>query len=218
MVSFPSRLPFAAFLQYSPRGTTPTSLQSKNVTLAIKRDGFVGGVRVIDFATRRIREERANYPFLASYFNDSVTLIPAPRSSPQKDPNALWPALRICQSLKNEGCSGRVLPCLKRIKQVTKYATAGAGQRPDPAAHYESIEVDTSGVLTSPNSLTIVDDVITRGSTFLALFQRLREAFPEAEIRCFAIVRTMSGVEVDRIMSPVEGIISFSGTHLFRQP
>jgi hypothetical protein len=218
MASFPSKLPFAAFLQYSPRGTSTTSLQSKDVTLAIKRDGFLGGVRVIDFAARRIREERANYPFLSGYLNGSVTLVPAPRSSPQKDPRALWPALRISQSLKDEGCGGQILPCLKRIKPVTKSATAGSGQRPDPDMHYQSFEVDTQAGLRPPASITVVDDVITRGSTLLAMFQRLAEAFPHAQIRCFAVVRTMSGVEVDQIMSPVEGIVSFSGTHLLRQP
>src|SRR5262249_31733803 len=140
MPTFPSKLPFAAFLQYSPRGTTPTSLQSKNVTLAIKRDGFIGRVRVIDFAARRIREERINYPFLNAYLNGSVTVVPAPRSSPQKDPRALWPALRICQSLENEGCAGNVLACLQRIKPVMKSSTAGASRRPNPDTHYGSID------------------------------------------------------------------------------
>ena len=53
---------------------------------------------------------------------------------------------------------------------------------------------------------------------FLAMHQRLSEAFPQTEIRCFAVVRTMSGVEVDQIMSPIEGTISFDGTNLQRRP
>ena len=117
-----------------------------------------------------------------------------------------------------ERCAGSVLPFLKRTKPTTKSATAGVGQRPAPEAHYESIEVDHQGILTAATSITIVDDVITRGSTFLAMYQRLAEAFPQAEIRCFAGVRTMSGVEVDQIMSPVEGVITFTGTYLLRQP
>ena len=72
--------------------------------------------------------------------------------------------------------------------------------------------------MTTPTSITIVDDVVTRGSTFLAMHQRLAEAFPLAEIRCFAVVRTMSGIEVDQIMSPVEGLISFDGVSLQRRP
>jgi hypothetical protein len=218
MATFPSRLPYAAFLQYSPRGSQPTSVLSKDVTLAIKRDGYLRGLRMIEFAAKRIREEQGNYPVLGSYFGPSVTLVPAPRSSPLSDPRALWPALRICQSLKAEGCAENVLPCLKRVKPTTKSATAGSGNRPDPAAHYESFEVEKQGTLVPPTSITIVDDVITRGSTFLAMYQRLSEAFPKAEIRCFAVVRTMSGVEVDPILSPVEGTISFDGTNLQRRP
>src|SRR5512135_2699746 len=218
MATFPSNLSFAAFLQYSPRGTSALSKHSKDVTLAIKRDGFIRGHRVIDFAARRIREERANYPFLSAYLNGSVTLIPAPRSSPVKDPRALWPALRICQSLKGEGCAARVFPCLKRVKPVTKSATAGSAERPGPDVHYESLAVEPQATLRPPATITLVDDVITRGSTFLVMYQRLAEAFPQAEIRCFAVVRTMNGVEVDSIMSPVEGLILFDGTNFQRRP
>jgi hypothetical protein len=213
-----ARLPYSAFLQYSPRGTSSTSKQSKDVTLAIKADRFIRGHRMIDFTARRKREERANYLFLASSIDGSATLVPAPRSSPQKDPKALWPARRICQSLRAEGCAAAVLPCLKRIQSVTKSATAGSGQRPDPDAHYASLEVEKQGILVPPMSITVVDDVITRGSTFLAMYQRLAQAFPQAEIRCFAVVRTMSGVEVDQIMSPIEVIISFDGLNLQRRP
>jgi adenine/guanine phosphoribosyltransferase-like PRPP-binding protein len=101
---------------------------------------------------------------------------------------------------------------------VTKSATAGSGQRPDPDAHYESLEVDQQAMLRPPATITIVDDVITRGSTFLAMYQRLSEAFPQAKIQCFAVVRTMSSVEVDQIMSSIKGLISYDGTSLHRRP
>ena len=217
MATFPSRLPYAAFLQYSPRGTSAISKHSKDVTLAIKADRFIRGHRVIDFAARRIREERANYPFLSAYFNGSVTLVPAPRSSPVKDPKALWPALRICQSLKAEGCAAAVLPCLKRVKPVTKSATAGSASGRTPTRIMEASRSSSRRRfgLRRPSPCR---RLITRGSTFLAMYQRLAEAFPQAEIRCFAIVRTMSGVEVDPIMSPVEGLILFDGTNPRRRP
>src|SRR3954447_21123790 len=159
MATFPSSLPYGAFLQYSPRGSTATSKHSKDVTLAIKADRFIRGHRVIDFAARRIHEERDNYPFLASYFGGTVTLVPAPRSSPLKDPKALWPALRICKSLVAEGCAAGLRACLKRVKPVTKSATAGSGQRPGPDVHYESFEVDPQAMLPAPTTITLVDDV-----------------------------------------------------------
>ena len=58
------------------------------------------------------------------------------------------------------GCPAQ---CLKWVKPVTKSANAGSGQRLDPDAHYESLNVDP-------------------------------------------------------IMSPVEGLISFDGTNLQRLP
>jgi hypothetical protein len=66
--------------------------------------------------------------------------------------------------------------------------------------------------------LVIVDDVVTRGATFLACEARLREAFPSVPISCFAVVRTMSGVEVDSPIAPASGKITYRGGHLHREP
>ena len=62
------------------------------MTLAIKQDSYLRGFRMIEYVAKRIREEQGSYPFLGSYFGSSVTLVPAPLSSPLKDPRALWPA------------------------------------------------------------------------------------------------------------------------------
>jgi hypothetical protein len=168
-------------LQYSPRGTSAISKHSKDVTLAIKRNSFIRGHRVIDFAARRIREERANYPFLSAYFNGSVTLVPAPRSSPVKDPKALWPALRICQSLKAEGCAAAVLPCLKRVKPVTKSASAGSAQRPDPDAHYESGSSGGSARRRmSPYSSIVMSRKPPRSGFLISSVMTNRVAFPHS--------------------------------------
>jgi hypothetical protein len=63
-----------------------------------------------------------------------------------------------------------------------------------------------------------VDDVVTRGSSFVGLVPRLQEAFPGIEIRCFALVRTISTGEIDRILDPVEGVISYDGSEFRRHP
>ena len=100
------------------------------------------------------------------------------------------------------------------MKRGRRIGRRGACRRPDPDAHYESLEVDQQAMLRPPATISFVVDVITRGSTFLSIYQRLAEAFPQAEILFFAAVRTMSGIDVDPIMSPVEGLISFDGTNL----
>ncbi|HKI17348.1 MAG TPA: hypothetical protein VKA15_05690 [Isosphaeraceae bacterium] len=67
-------------------------------------------------------------------------------------------------------------------------------------------------------AITLIDDVITRGSSFVGLVPRPQEAFPGIEIRCFALVRTMSAGEVDRILDPVEGTITYDRSELRRHP
>lgn len=46
----------------------------------------------------------------------------------------------------------------------------------------------------------LVNDVVTHGATFLA---RVLEAFPRSAVACFAVLRAMSGVELDAIIDPV---------------
>jgi hypothetical protein len=60
----------------------------------------------------------------------------------------------------------------------------------------------------SPERITVVDDVVTKGATLLAAASLLAVAFPDAEIRAFALVRTMGLIpDVDRILDPVLGWI-----------
>jgi hypothetical protein len=74
----------AAFLVYrSPPSGHYRLSRLTDIAPAIKRDCFIRGVRVIDFAARRIREEQANYPFFAGYSNALVTLVPEPRRHPE---------------------------------------------------------------------------------------------------------------------------------------
>ena len=158
-----------------------------------------------------------NFPFLADYFNAEVTLVPAPKSTPLVQ-NALWVPRRICDALRAQGLAANVLPCLVRAKPVQKSATAGPGQRPDPEAHYDSTSITSQGGLFTPKAISIVDDVITRGSTFFGLLKRLEEAFPGVPIRCFAVVRTISPGEVSTILDPIEGTVTNQAGQLHRHP
>lgn len=215
--NFPSRLAFASLLQYAPRGQSGPSVLSREVTYKVKQDGYVGRFRIIDFAAERLAQEIAPYPLLADYFNPSATLVPVPRSSPLVNPAALWPPLRICQAIHARGLAADIMPCLQRTHSVQKSATAPAGGRPGPPEHYGSVRV-VPMVRPAPQAITLVDDVITRGSSFVGLVPLLQDAFPGIAIRCFALVRTISGGEIDRILDPVEGIITYNGTDLHRHP
>lgn len=217
MVVFPSKIEFAAFLQYASHGQSEDSAKAKKVLLAVKRDGFVDSVRIIEHSAKRLAEELPKHPFLSDYFNDSVTLVPAPRSAPLVQ-NALWPALRICQTIRAKGLAANLLPCVERTRPVQKAATAGPGQRPNPDEHYDSTKVSRPPLLPSPTAITLVDDVITRGSSFMGLMKRLEEAFPGVPVRCFALIRTISSGDVPAILDPVQGTISFTSGQLSRHP
>jgi hypothetical protein len=192
-------------------------MRSRDVTYKIKQDGFVGGLRIIDFSAERLAQEIASHPFLNDYLNPSVTLVPVPRSSPLIAPGALWPSLRVCQAILAQGLAANVVPWLERTYAVQKSSTARAGQRPGPEEHYDSVRVARKK-RRAPGTITLVDDVVTRGSRFVGLVPRLQEAFPGTEIRCFALVRTISAGEIDRILDPVEGTISYDGSGFRRHP
>jgi hypothetical protein len=211
MPSFPSSLSFVSFLQYAPKGHGPRSQESKRFTQLIKNDGHFGseGLNAISYATRRLAESCADHPCLQACFTPETTLIPVPRRSPLMK-GWLWPTLRICETMLNCGLAMDVLPSLVRVKVCTKSATAdGAQNRPSPLEHYQTSEVQHSTLLQMPTKITLVDDVLTRGSTFVGMYAHLREAYPEAEIRCFALIRTESPGEIESMFAPTEGTITY---------
>jgi hypothetical protein len=164
MVAFPSKIEFTSFLQYAPRGSSTISAASRDIAYKVKQVGHVRQVRIIDHAAKRLFEEIPNYPFLGDCFNESLTLVPAPRSAPLLR-NALWVPRRICESIKAFGLATSILPCLERTQPVRKSATAAPRQRPGPEDHYNSVKVNAPSLISNPKAITLVDDVITRGST-----------------------------------------------------
>jgi hypothetical protein len=113
----------------------------------------------------------------------------------------------------------RVLPCLERTVAVPKSAFAGPdAKRPLPDQHHQTMRV-TRELLEKPARITVVDDFVTKGSTLLGAASLVKEAFCEAEVRGFALVRTMGLVrEILHIVEPVRGRITFNGLGTDRQP
>lgn len=221
MPQFPSSLAFASFLQYRPKSSDAVAVQSREVTYAIKQDKFIvsGGksVRVIPLVAERIKAAIVDHPFIGNYFGPDVVLVPTPRSSPLT-PGALWPAERICEALVAAGLGERVERCLERTRGIVKSATAGPGGRPGPQEHFDSIAVQKQQTLQAAKSITVVDDVITRGATFVGIMPHLQAVFPNVPIRFFAVVRTMSYGEIQQLRDPVEGTITFEHRNLLRDP
>ena len=159
-------------------------------------------MRMPEYAAKRLAEELPDS--VLSGFFEAAILIPLPRSGlRQKD--SLWPAQRICEELVRYGMATRFEPALKRKSPVRK--SAGSIDRPSPQEHYASIEV----LLPPPNDKTIVlvDDVITRGSTALGATWRLLERLPGADIKVFAMARTVSADAATQLVDIQVGMIEF---------
>lgn len=217
---FLPELQFGAYLVYAPQGTSQTSKRSKAICSLVKQDGLgqMGTppklVRMIPYLVRRLSGKITGTP-LADFFADQPVLVPAPRSSPVK-PDSLYPTRLICDQLVANGLGLEARPLLERITAVPKAAFSKPEDRPTLQMHYDSLRV--TGELLEPRSILLVDDVVTKGTMLLASATRLQEAMPRTRIRVFALIRTMSHVEVERIEEICAGKIEPRGTRGVRVP
>lgn len=153
---------------------------------------------------------------LRELLGPSKVLIPMPRNAPLAT-DALWVPKLIADALCAEGLGASVLPCVRRVTAVPKSATAGPGKRADPHEHYDSMEIDPP--LDWPGEVVLVDDVVTRGSTFLGAASLVNDAHPEMKIACFAMIRTTQAPIFREIGDPCVGSITLDGWgRLNRQP
>lgn len=143
-----------------------------------------------------------------------VTLVPVPGSVPTTD--APWPALILALALRDVGLGARVWVGLRRVSPVRKSATAPARDRPTVRQHYESFGVDTSVIDLS--RLVLVDDVITKGRTLLAAAARLQSALPHADLRAFALVRTVGSRPIEHLLDVCQGVVRWAGGDARREP
>jgi hypothetical protein len=197
-----SELPFASLLVYAPQGTSTTAQRSREVRAAIKR----GDKTVLELACERLRQ--CTTEWVGSFFHPRVLLVPVPGSSPLHDPKSLWVARDICRRIVERGLATATQTLLRRARAVPKSAFALPSERPTATRHFDSFTVDRS--LYAPTHVTLVDDVITRGSTLLAAASRLQVAFPECEVRAFALLRTMTRTAIDTILEPCFGTIAYT--------
>ena len=190
-----SKVPYGTFADYSPRGTSEKSRKSQDLCGRIKQ---ANPATIQNFIDQLIKPE--NRKLFKEFLGPEITLIPSPRSSPIVK-GGLWPGHELAQSLVDAGLGKEVIASLRRVTAVPKSASAGKGNRPDVQTHFDSFEVRRSLII--PDKITIIDDVLTLGRTLFAGALRLHEAYPKAEIRAFAFIRTMGLVpDVEKIANP----------------
>lgn len=211
-----SELEFAAALTYSPRGQSERSKASRTWTYGIKQDRLLpDGRSMIAVAVAGLRA-RLDALGMERFLGPGTTLVPAPCRAPHRE-GWLWPAQRICEELVKAGLGREVLPCVRRRVAVPKSAFAAPGERPDVHRHLDSMLGETS--LVAPEAITVVDDIVTKGATLLAVASHVSALFPGVPVRAFALVRTMGLVpEVDSIAAPCTGWIRLRGNDVVREP
>jgi hypothetical protein len=206
------RLRFASCYVYSPRFESVLAEQSRKL-----RDRIKGGdIDAIKLAADRVKQFFEAQEF-GLIFGPDVTLVPIPGRAPLA-PDATSRTQQIALALAARGLAAEVQPLVERIKPVQKSAFAGPGARPTPATHRESFAI--TSILARPRRIVLVDDVVTRGATFLGAAARLAEHLPETEIQCFALVRTISDGDIESIRAPCVGTIEYDVTRdqSFRRP
>jgi predicted amidophosphoribosyltransferase len=164
----------------------------------------------------RVRQESVDSALLADFFGRGAVLVPVPASWRYIQGRS-WPAERIAVALANSGLGEGPWPVLRRAHAVRKSATSVAAARPSVEAHYESFSVETTA--TRAATIVLVDDVVTQGRTLLAAAARMREAFPCAGIRGFALLRTQGMTRgVRHLLEPCIGEIAWRYGDADRRP
>ena len=153
-----------------------------------------------------------------AFFRPDTVLVPVPGSA--VEPGARWVGQQLAGCLRELGLGQSVHSLLSRRHAIRKSATSPAGLRPTVRDHYASFAVAcVRAGLGPPARLVLVDDVITRGRTLLAGAARLREAFPQAEILGFALLRTLAaGETVGARPDPCEGVVWWDRGDARRSP
>ena len=194
-----STLPFASPFVYSTRGLAEESVKSRKLRSLIKSGADALFAQIAEHVVQLVLAGH-----FADYFGPSATLVPVPGHAPLA-PGAVLLTARIARALQRAGLADGFEAILERVAAVPKSAFASPAERPTAAAHLASLSVRQA--MDMPRRIVLVDDFVTRGAVMLASATRLRQDFPEAEIRGFALVRSITDGDITRIREPVEGTI-----------
>jgi hypothetical protein len=206
------RVTFASCYVYSPSGSSDASERSRLLRAFLK----AGDAHFIVRYAGRVRQQVADPSPLAGFFCATNVLVPVPGSTPSVF-GTVSVAEHLAMALMKEGLGHSIWTGLHRIYAVRKSATAVPGSRPTVGTHYDSFAIEP--LAAPPGHVVLIDDIVTKGRTLLAAATRVREAMPNAEIRAFALVRTMGLVTgVNKLLDPCIGEIRWRAGDAHRSP
>ena len=212
-LSLLSEVEFSSFLNYSPRGTSPTARKSQSVKDLLKN---CSPPERLEAMVKTLAERVPGSP-LEPFLNPQIGLVPTPRASQLKE-GALWPAKTLCDLLVKYKLGAQVYPIIERHTTI-RTSKSSPGNRPEPPEHLATLDIKNE--LVSHSSITVIDDIITKGATLLASASLVAKRFPSASIRCFAFQRTRGlQDDIDQLIEIVAGKIRYEAArgYLFREP
>ncbi|MDB6090451.1 MAG: purine/pyrimidine phosphoribosyl transferase signature-containing protein [Gammaproteobacteria bacterium] len=202
---------FCSCYIYSPHGGGIGSASARLLCLRLKSSdaGWLPSV------VREVYEQVLRNGAFDGLFANEAVLVPVPGSAPSA--GAPWAAERLAVALHGIGLGKSVWEGVRRRVAVRKSATANNAERPTVKQHYESFAAVRPAL--APERIVLVDDVITKGRTIFAAATRLHEALPNADIRAFALIRTMGFLpDVAQPLEPCQGFVTWSGGDARRNP
>jgi hypothetical protein len=206
-------LSFASFYVYAPRGEGFASAAARLVCQRVK----ASDPQWVPRYARQVVEVCARERRLAQLFARDVWLVPVPGCAPACTRS--WAAAQLAMALHELGLGRDVWPAITRRMAVTRSATALQGERPTVQQHFASFGIAAAPPGVRLRRIVLVDDVITKGRTLFAAAARLRCAFPHADIRAAALVRTAGFLSrLDRALAPCEGVVYWAGGDARREP
>ncbi|MDB6085387.1 MAG: purine/pyrimidine phosphoribosyl transferase signature-containing protein [Gammaproteobacteria bacterium] len=205
---------FASCYVYSPAGSGATSERSRLLRALLK----AGDAHFIIKYAVRVRQQLADNSLLSGFLCPSSVLVPIPGSAPRCAGFVSVPEY-LATALVEEGVGRSIWRGLHRIRAVRKSGTAARGSRPTVGDHYDSFGLEDCTALPFPQQIVLIDDVVTKGRTLLAAAARVQEALPGAQVRAFALLRTMGLVRgVNRLLDPCIGEIRWESGDAYRNP
>ncbi len=205
---------FSSCFVYSPHGTDANSEYSRSICRRAKATDAEWLPRYVE----TVRDHCGPQGMLSGLFTEDTLVVPVPTYL-RCTGRLLWGASCLASALHAAGVPGEVWRGLHRVSEVRKSSTAmgTAAGRPSVRVHYESF---TAQKPKRPvGRIVLVDDVVSTGRTLLAAWIRLSEAFPEAQVQAFALIRTLGFVRtIPRLVMPCRGRIIWTGTDARRDP
>jgi hypothetical protein len=210
-VQCPSDVPFFALLQYSTKPQTPTTTFFRRCAIAVKGMHSIKGVPAVPQAVKRLQTQIASgNKAMCECFTPGCVVVPIPSSTILTDKQVTAPML-LCKEMVKQGVAAEVAPLLRRTKTIPKAHLSKSGDRTTFDTKVDSLAVDHQPVLSGKgDTFVLVDDVITTGCTMLAALAVLQNTYPQAQIRCFAMLRAVSYQEqVTTMIFPVKGLLTY---------